>query len=157
MSTQIKLILPLLDENLSKEDFTEEHGFVNAYTYDKNRPNLLSHLFLLYKSGERTYPHALTIEKLNNLKCLYSWKTIRIGGVYYILFILILTTPKLKSLLQGIPSFTMEDITKTLKFWDLKEDDVNRILFGENPLLRADNTSVPEEDYSLPDITKSNE
>ena len=59
----------------------------------------------------------------------------------------------MKNLLKGIPSFEKDDIEKTLKFWNLEEPDVNRILLGENPLLSIDNSSVPEEDYSYPDLT----
>ncbi len=59
----------------------------------------------------------------------------------------------MKSLLKGIPSFDRADVEKTLKFWNLEESDVNRILLGENPLLGIDTSSVPEEDYSYPDLT----
>ena len=31
MSNMMKLIIPLLDEALVKEDFTKEAGFINAY------------------------------------------------------------------------------------------------------------------------------
>lgn len=153
MSTQLKLIIPLLDENITKDDFTKATGFVGGYTYNKNIPSLLSHIFLLYESHNGTYENAKVIEKLSKLKSLYSRKTIRIGGKFYILYTLCLVGPTLKKLLQGIPSFKEEDIKKTLKFWNMEEDDVNRILLGIDPLLRIDNTSVPEEDYSIPDIT----
>lgn len=153
MSTQIKLILPLLDEDITKDDFTEKSGFVNGYIYNKNQPSLLSHLFLLYDAENRTYDKALTFEKLRKLKSLYSWKSMRIGGHSYILFTVNIISPKTKKLLKGIPSFEKDDVTKSLSFWNLKEDDVNCVLLGINPLLRIDNTSVPEEDYSFPDIT----
>lgn len=149
----MKLIIPLLDDSLTKEDFSKSAGFIEGYTYNKNNPNLLSHVFLLYKRDRDTYENAKTIEKLNNLKSLYKWKTIRVGGKFYILYTISLVGPTLKKLLQGIPSFNEEDIKKTLKFWNMEEDDVNRILLGINPLLVIDNTSVPEEDYSIPDIT----
>lgn len=153
MSTQIKLIIPLLEEDLTKEDFTQESGFVGAYIYDKNEPSLLSHIFLMYDSENRDYKKAKTIEKLNKLKSLYARRLIRVNGHFYVLYTLSMIGKKLKDLLKGIPSFEEADITKTLGFWDLKEDDVNRILLGIDPLLRIDNTSVPEEDYLIPDIT----
>ena len=149
----MKLIIPLLDDSLTKEDFSKSAGFIGGYTYNKNNPSLLNHVFLLYKNNRDTYENAKTIEKLNNLKSLYKWKTIRVGGNFYILYTISLVGPTLKKLLQGIPSFKEEDIKKTLKFWNMEEDDVNRILLGIDPLLAIDNTSVPEEDYSIPDIT----
>ena len=153
MSKQIKLIIPLLNESLTKDDFTPEAGFVGAYTYNKNQPQLLRHLFLLYQSEDRNYRKAVTINKLNNLKSLYSWKTVRIGGKFYLLYTLALADVKTKKLLQGIPSLEYDDVIKTLRFWNLEDDDVNRILLGIDPSLDIDDTSVPEEDYSIPDIT----
>lgn len=153
MSTQIKLILPLLDESITKDDFDKEAGFINGYIYDKNQPNLLSHIFLLYDGENRTYKKAITYEKLRKLKSLYSCRNVRIGGRSCVLFTITVIDSKLKKLLKGIPSFEKDDVVKSLKFWDLNEDDVNCILLGIDPLLRIDNTSVPEEDYSFPDIT----
>lgn len=153
MSTQIKLILPLLDESITKDDFSKEAGFIDGYTYDKNQPSLLSHIFLLYDGESRTYKKAITYEKLRKLKSLYSCRNVRIGGRSCVLFTITVIDSKLKKLLKGIPSFEKDDVVKSLKFWDLNEDDVNCILLGIDPLLRIDNTSVPEEDYSFPDIT----
>lgn len=153
MSTQVKLIIPLINEDFSKEDFTDEVGFVGAYINNKNIPNLLTHLFLLYKAEDRTYKGALLMSKIQSMNSLYGWKTIKIKGHYYTLYIISLTGSKLKNLLKGIPSFERTDIEKTLKFWNLEQTDVNRILLGENPLLCIDTTFVPEEDYSYPDLT----
>ena len=153
MSTQIKLIIPLLNEDFSKDDFTEESGFVDAYINNTNKPDLLNHLFLLYKAEDRTYKGSVLMSKIQSMSSLYSWKTIKIGGHYYTLYTISLIGSKLKNLLKGIPSFERSDVEKTLKFWNLDESDVNRILLGENPLLSIDTKSVPEEDYSYPDLT----
>ena len=155
MSTKIKLIIPLIDENFSKDDFTEESGFVDAYINNINKPDLLTHLFLLYKAENRTYKGAVLMNKIQSMKSLYSWETIKINGHFYTLYTISLIGSKLKNLLKGIPSFRREDIEKTLKFWNLEQTDVNRILFGETPLLNKDENSVPEEDYSYPDLTKT--
>ena len=48
MSTQIKCILPLIDERLTRNDISKESGFVNAYLYDQNRPSLEQCCFLLF-------------------------------------------------------------------------------------------------------------
>lgn len=153
MSTQVKLIIPLIDENFSKDDFTSQAGFVNGYINNINHPDLLNHLFLLYRAEDRTYEGAVVMFKIQQMKSLYSWKTIKIQGHYYTLYTISLIGSKMKSLLKGIPSFDRADVEKTLKFWNLEESDVNRILLGENPLLGIDTSSVPEEDYSYPDLT----
>lgn len=153
MSTQIKLIIPLLNEDFSKDDFTDEAGFIGAYINNNNMPSLLNHLFLLYKAEDRTYKGAVLMSKIQSMSSLYNWKTIKINGHYYTLYILSLIGSKMKNLLKGIPSFERADVEKTLKFWNLEETDVNRILLGEDPLLSIDNSSVPEEDYSYPDLT----
>lgn len=154
MSTQIKLILPLI-EGLSKEDFDTSSGFVNAYIYDKNRPHLTSNLFLLYETKNRDYKKAKVMDKLQHLPSLYMWETIKINGEFYTLYSISLVGSKMKKLLNGIPSYDKNDIKSTLSFWGLNEEDVNKILFGEDPLLCTDFTSVPEEDYTIPDITTS--
>ena len=153
MSTQVKLIIPLINEDFSKEDFTDECGFVNAYINNINNPDQLNHLFLLYKAEDRTYKGAVVMSKIQKMKSLYSWKTIKINGHFYTLYTIYLIGGKMKNLLKGIPSFDRSDIEKTLKFWNLEESDINRILLGENPLLGIDKDSVPEEDYSYPDLT----
>lgn len=153
MSTHIKLIIPLLNESFSKEDFTKEAGFVDAYLYNKNTPHLLNHLFLLYKAEDRTYLGSVVMSKIQSMKSLYSWKTIKIGGHYYTLYIISLIGNKMKNLIKGIPSFEQTDIEKTLKFWNLEDFEVNKIMLGIDSLLETDKKSVPEEDYSYPDLT----
>ena len=153
MSTQIKLIIPLIDEPFIKEDFTQDAGFVDAFLNNKNAPHLLNHLFLLYKAEDRTYHGAVVMSKIQSMKSLYSWKTIKIGGHYYTLYIISLIGSKMKNLIKGIPSFEQDDIEKTLKFWNLEDSEVNKIMLGVDSLLVVDDKSVPEEDYSHPDLT----
>ena len=72
MSLQMKLIIPLLDKSLTKEDISPEAGFVDAYNYDINRPALENCVFLMYDAYTRT-PESNRrygkFEKLSKTRC----------------------------------------------------------------------------------------
>ena len=57
-----KLIIPLLDDNITREDVSPNSGFVGIYTEDINKPYLDNHIFLLYDSEVNT------IEAMNRHK-----------------------------------------------------------------------------------------
>ncbi len=50
----MKLMIPLLDKNIRKEDLTKEAGFVDAYVFDKNRPAIDNCIFLMYDLSKTT-------------------------------------------------------------------------------------------------------
>ena len=86
MSTQIKCILPLIDERLTKNDISKESGFVNAYLYDQNRPSLEQCCFLLYDNSVRSKQQMLTWTKLRQLKLLRSIKVIYVNKKSYTVY-----------------------------------------------------------------------
>ena len=81
-----KYIIPLLDDNLVKEDICVDTGFVNAYTEDVNRPWHSNNIFLLYKV-ENTYQAFITFKKLTKLDTLKTWYPLRIKGKSYRMFV----------------------------------------------------------------------
>ena len=48
MSTQMKLIVPLLDDNITADTISEEAGFIDAYTWNKNEPYIDNCIFLMF-------------------------------------------------------------------------------------------------------------
>ena len=154
MSTHLKLILPHI-EGLDKSDFNPSTGFVNGYTYNKNHPEIYSHIFLLYDGENISYDNAKVFSKFQTLKNIYSINTVKIGGKMYRLYTFSLIGKKMANLLRGVPSFESEDKIKTFNFWGFEDSDINKLFLGEDPLLCADKTSVPEEDYRLSDPLKT--
>lgn len=155
MSTLMKLIIPLLDDSITKEDISEESKFIDAFAIDINRPTLDNHIFLLYKCDTSNKTAMNRYIKFNNLKSLYSQKTIYINQIPYTIY----TFPRINSTINKIirrcDITHYSDCSRILKFWKGEDDDVNRILLygGEELIKRIDKNdaekSVPEKDYAI--------
>lgn len=148
MSLQAKMILPFLDNDITKEDVSSDSGFVNMYMYNKNNPELDEHVFLLYEGTNLTEKNADVFSRFNDMKGLYSFKNVRINDHSYRLYTFSLTSPMLKLLFnKGIPPMHLEDRVKILKFWNVSDEEINKCVLG-NRAINVDKTSVPEYDYA---------
>lgn len=149
MSTMLKLIIPLLDETFTKEDFSPEAGFIDAFTEDINKPYIDNCIFLMYSAEFPTSKASDTMHKLRSSKYFYNSRLIYIKGVPYELYAISIVNENVRRLLKGLRISKYEDIMKVIRFWDYKEGDVNTYAF--NPTVVAGNLphSVPEEDYRM--------
>ena len=121
-----KYIIPLLDDNLVKEDICVDTGFINAYTEDVNRPWHSNNIFLLYKV-ENTYQAFITFKKLTKLDTLKTWYPLRIKGKSYRMFVFQRCNSKyIKQFVEVGTTFrSTEALGKFCKFWkDFSIDDI---------------------------------
>lgn len=81
-----KLVIPLLDDNITLDDISFESGFVNAYTDDINRPYMDNHIFLLYDSSFNTIESLNRYLKFRELETIHSSRYIMINKKHYILY-----------------------------------------------------------------------
>ena len=48
------MIIPLIDESFTTDDFSKEAGFIDAFDTDINKPYLDNHIFLMYDPNVKT-------------------------------------------------------------------------------------------------------
>lgn len=69
-----KILLPLVVENISKEDICPESGFIDTYTVDVDRPSWQNEFFIVYNDfirSEKSINRARKFENSGNLKRVY--------------------------------------------------------------------------------------
>lgn len=149
MSTQIKLIIPLLDPAITKDDISEEAGFVDGYTYNKNKPYLDNHIFLMYDADNVNKNTIAREIRLSNSPNLYGKDYIRANGNNYVLYTFVITNKDIKNLLKGLRHSKSTSFARICEFWDGKDKVVNKYLCDLLPGIYCSGESVPEEDYLI--------
>lgn len=147
MSLLYKLAIPLLDNDLRKEDFEAKEGFINVYSYNKNRPDLDNHVFLIYDASvhnpEREY-------RFYNMKNLYKRYIEYINNKAYYIYVFPCIDADLRNLLnKGAKPKNVNNSSRILTFWCGWENDVNNYMFYKSYKLYNNWESVPEYDYRL--------
>lgn len=147
MSTLEKLIIPFLSDSITREDVSEEAGFLHLYTSDINRPYMDDCIFLLYDVETKTKEARLREFKFRSLKEISYSKCIRINNKYYMLYIFPIINKDIERFKNGLRHSSKDGFIKILKFWNGSDEKITEYLMGT--LLSYDHTdiSVPEEDY----------
>ena len=151
LSRMFKLIIPFLDESLTKEDISPEAGFVGAYNKDKNRPYIENCIFLMYDNSVLTKQAHLTKLKLDKLKTLYNKKTMLIDNKSYDLYaikIIDIHNNTINNFLSGIRATNRNCFPVLVKFYGAEDGYMNAYFCGspsEWSWSTCDNI-VPEED-----------
>lgn len=144
MSNITKVIIPLVDDKLSLEDFSNKEGFEDIYFEDINRPYLDDHIFLMYNWSDNK--STKIFYKFRNLKSFYGYKIIYINRVPHVVYIFT-SNSLINRLKRG--TAILRDINKLriLQFWQFKDAwvalNVARGTVTSDPPVG----SVPEEDY----------
>ena len=149
MNTQFKLIIPLLDKNLTKEMVSPEAGFVGAYTNDVNKPALDDHILLMYDFEAKRTPIVASrmcdfAHKLKTKPFLH-----RIRGHWYQIYALPIRNADVgvyRRLLY--PSFSEKSKLRLIDFWGTSDEDINNyILRPTQPQPEFKENYIEEEDY----------
>lgn len=155
----MKLIIPLLDKNLTKEDISPEAGFIDAYNYDINRPALEDCVFLMYDASTRTPQSNKRYGKFEKLNTIRSSKIIRVNKKTYLVYAFVVLDTDIKNLLKGLRHTKSSSYVSFVQFWQATDGVVNRYIVNPAEPLDYQARSVPEEDYnpSLSEIRDKNE
>ena len=153
MNTQMKLIIPLLDENLSQELFTPEAGFINAYSADINCPFLDNHIFLLYDADMSVPTNYYRNEKMMKMPNLYNRRIVRIKGILLMIYVFCIKNRAIRHILNGHIFLTDKESYDILTFWD-RPQDVCMALITKTVLVDTSNAVVPEQDYQPTKTTR---
>lgn len=148
MSLQMKLMVPLLDNNLIKEDLTESAGFVDAYVFDKNRPYIDNCIFLMYDMSKMTEESGKREQRFTKCTNLHSTKVEYIGGKPFKIFAFKIIGKDVKNLFNGYKPKQYNNVVRILSFWRGYDDDVNKIMLINKPeRISRDWKVLPEYDY----------
>ena len=147
MSNTAKLIIPLLDKDFKKEDFTDETGFVDGYVEDINKPSLTNHTFLVFDGNLDTEKKLERDAKMRHCSTLYSRRTAYISGNPYLIYTFINLSKAIERIRDNKMPYDEENYLRIMRFWNFEDDYVNSFL--RNPSKRVDDgLVVPEEDYT---------
>ena len=146
-SDTASLIVPLIDEGICEEDLSEDAGFVDAFTYDKNRPYLDKHCFLMYKNTG-TIQSLNTKKKLSSLPTYYNKRFVKIKGEHYTVFTFVILNKDIEQLKKGCLFKDTKSQVRILNFWSTKSDDLaNQVLLSNFRFGYPINNVLPEIDY----------
>lgn len=147
-------ILPLLDDNIIINDISTNKGFINAFTYDINKPNLVDKIFLMYDLSK--LPLSLN-RKLSTLETMYYKYTELINDIAYIIFAFIIPPDKKRDV-KVIKSGILRLLSPTGKvtitsFWS--QNTVTSLKILSNIMYNKDigevEDIIPEPDYAMTD------
>lgn len=152
MSVTDKLIIPLLDETLTKEDISPEAGFLSIYSDDINRPYLDNHIFLLYDINIDTTISYDRNKKLSESKNLYKKYTVTIKGFPMTLYVFTITSKAIKNIQQNVFNMSDQERMRIFRFWNMTDSDINAFMLNQLYLLNVKfvRKAIPEEDYKEP-------
>ena len=142
-----KLIVPLLDANITLDDVSEASGFVNAFTDDINKPYYDNHIFLLYKSVD-TSESFKRFQKFNLLSTIHNTRYITINKEHYIVYTFVKTKNNINNILRCGQCFNPKDALEINNFWKNIDSDMFQRLFTPMYEYSKDiKDTLPEEDY----------
>ena len=148
MSIHMKLIIPLLGLDFKKEDFELSSGFIEAYSYDINRPYLDNHIFLLYVD-EVTNESISRDARFKKIPSFYNKLIIQINGISFVCYTFVITNKVINDIKSDSATIPENGLLRIYKFWNFTDDEVNHFMFDIIYLQSHlfENKSVPEWDY----------
>lgn len=143
MSNIYKIIIPLIDENISLDDIQDD-TFVDCYLEDINRPFLDNHIFLMYKWDDKK--SSKVFYKFRDIKSFYGYKIVYINRKSYIIYTFT-SNANIRRLING--NVLLGDLTKLriLRFWQFTDKWVMFNIMRGTVMCDPPNNILPEEDY----------
>lgn len=146
ISDFMKLVIPLI--GLTKEDISEGSGFCAAFDQDDNKPVNGEFVYLLY---DPMIYNSKTLNKIRNLKTLYSTYEYRIDNKVYTIYKIKANDRRLENLLKGNVNMDDNTIARILQFWGFVDPYVNKVCLNlGNHTFVNNKTSIPIKDYQPP-------
>lgn len=122
-----KILLPLVIENISKEDICPESGFIDTYTVDVDRPSWQNEFFIVYDDSirsEKSINRARKFEKSRNLKRVYITHINNKPCIVYSFWI----DRTLKKLYDGVFALNAQQKFKVAQYWGASDEIFNIVL-----------------------------
>lgn len=144
MSQVLKLAIPLLDDKLELSDFDTKTGFINGYMNDINNPALDSHIFLMYEHNASNKDHYERDSKLRKLSMLHVDYTLMINDKVYVVYAIHAKNKTLLRIKEGLIPLKQTELNKIFKFWNFKDNFINKLMFNRAILIDKDTSYIPE-------------
>lgn len=145
MSNITKTIIPLIDDGLTMDDFSENTGFEAVYYEDINRPYLDDHIFLMYNWEDKRC--SKIFYKFKKLKSFYGYRVIYINNICHIVY-----TFTSNSLINRIKrgAAILRDVNKVriLQFWNFKDAWITLNVMRGTITCDPPSDILPEEDFN---------
>lgn len=141
MQLQFKIIIPLIDPNISKEDLSPEAGLIDVYSSDINRPWLDHHIFLLYEDKPTKESKHREVHFIHNSH-IWTTKIVTICDKVYTLYTACIQSNELFKFYESYGHLTFGQRAFLFLFWD----DPEVTDFAEFPVIKIpfQNKVVPE-------------
>ena len=147
MSKFEKMIIPLINTELTMNDFKENTGFIGAYVEDMDRPYLDNHVFLMYKWGLDS-SDASIFYKFKKLNSFHSYKIRYINDEPVIIYTFT-SNRDINHLKRGGNIIGESSKQHILQFW-MFTDNVVTINVMRGTIASTPPPPLPPEDY-IPD------
>lgn len=157
MSLQEKMIIPLLDNEITKEDILSS-SFSGFYNYDVNNPQLDNNIFLLFKY-KLNNESVLRDKRFLKSPNLYKSEFVTINKDHYVLYTFVISNMSIKHIMDNSMILSDKDLIKIYKFWNFCDEDINKYCITNKVNNIFKDSKVPEFDFTpnWEDIFKINE
>ena len=145
MSLFEKIIIPLIDENLSIEDVSTKSGFIDSYTVDLDHPSWEKVVYLAYDDSLRTDDTKKCARKLESLAVLKN-TYVKVCDRKPIMIYKLYAKADLKNLFNGEIELTPKQMKRIFDFWGYDSDVAFYICSNKRKVLGVDH-NMPLEDY----------
>lgn len=139
-----KILLPLVVENISKEDICPESGFIDTYTVDVDRPSWQNEFFIVYNDSirsEKSINRARKFENSGNLKRVYIKRINNKPCIVYSFWI----DSTLKKLYEDTFMLNAKQKFKVAQYWGASDEIFNIVL--DRTIQSAVEHKMPLADY----------
>lgn len=150
MSLKLKTIIPFIDKNITEKDVSPCSGFIEAYRFDENRPNIRDCIFLVYDASMHSIEQFERLHKFKNFKSLRSTILYTIKGKKYTIYAFTITDKSLLLNLDNAVTF-VHNPARVLQFWGVSDEHFVNNVVCPDKIIYPDNTYIPEKDF-IPDL-----
>lgn len=145
MSLQYKMIVPLLDKTITKEDLSSEL-FIGIYNTNINNPQLTNHIFLLfeYKLNAESISRD---ERFLKSPMLYKSEFVNINKKNCIVYTFCILNPDIYNIMDNSMTLSSKTLLDIYEYWGFEDKDINRYTINQRIEKLFEDNCVPEYDY----------
>lgn len=144
MSNSLKFVIPLLANNLTKEDFTKKTGFIGAYTKDPDNPTSFDSFYLAFDDRVRTDESQELARKLSMCRNVKKVYVKHVDSVPYLIYSFWIHT-NIKNLFKDCVTISTRQKLRIANFWGA-DDDCTKELLNNFVFSKLSQTVMPLDD-----------
>lgn len=145
MTLQYKMIIPLLDNTITKEDLSSEL-LIDVYNTNINNPQLTNHIFLLFEY-KLNAESIMRDERFLKSPMLYKSEFVKLKGKNCVLYTFCILNKDIYNIMDNSMLLSNESLLKIYRYWNFKDKDINKYAINQRIEKLFEDKSVPEYDY----------